>query len=240
MVLAVTLLFTLSGFLPQHKKINIWMMGDSTMSIKSKSKFPETGWGMPFSKLFKGHVKVYNLAKNGRSTKSFINEGLWNTVYEGLSEGDYVFIQFGHNDEKIDKPNTGTSIDEYKKNLSLFVEKARSKNANPILLTPIARRSFKDGKLVDTHGEYPEAVRHVADSLDVVLIDMTKETSKLLRKKGEKKSVDFFLHLPPGHENYPNGVTDNTHLNTHGAKVLADLVVKSLKKQKIPLVRDLK
>lgn len=236
----VAVALILSSFLPQPKKINIWMMGDSTMSIKAKDKFPETGWGVPFSTLFKEHVAVHNLARNGRSTKSFIHEGLWNTVHEGLGEGDYVFIQFGHNDEKIDKPNTGTSISEYKSNLSLFVEKVRSKNATPVLLTPIARRSFKEGKLVDTHGEYPDAVRRVADSLQVTLIDMTKETSKLLSKKGEKKSVEFFLHLPPNSENYPNGVVDNTHLNTHGAQVIADLVVKSLKKQRIPLVRDLK
>lgn len=238
--LGFAIMLILSSFLPPSKKINVWMMGDSTMSIKSKDKFPETGWGVPFSTFFKEHVTVHNLARNGRSTKSFINEGLWNTVYEGLSEGDYVLIQFGHNDEKIDKPKTGTSISEYKSNLSLFVEKVRSKKATPILLTPIARRSFQDGKLVDTHGEYPDAVRQVADSLQVALLDMTRETSKLIRKRGEKKSVAFFLHMPPNSENYPNGAVDNTHLNVHGAQVIADLAVKAMKKQKISLVLHLK
>lgn len=216
------------------------MIGDSTMSIKAADKFPETGWGMPFADVFKEKVTVKNKARNGRSTKSCIGEGTWQEVYEGLKQDDYVFIQFGHNDEKVDKPNTGTTIAEYKANLSRFVTETRAKKANPILLTPIARRAFEEEKLIDTHGAYPDAVRKVADSLDVPLIDLTRQTSASLTEMGEEKSTSWFLHLPEGHINYPKGVVDNTHLNEHGAETIVTFVVQDIKRQQMPLAKDLK
>ncbi len=228
------------SFMLQSRKQTIWMIGDSTMSVKAPDKFPETGWGVAFATKFKTHTEVQNRAKNGGSTKSCINEGIWKEVYEGIQPGDYVFIQFGHNDEKIHKPNTGTTIDEYKANLSFFVEKARSKKAKPVLLTPIARRAFEDGKLIDTHGAYPNAVRDVADSLNVPLIDLTKKTSNLLTEMGEEESMSLFLHLPDGHTNYPKGVIDNTHLNERGAEVIAHLVVQDIRRQGMSLVKYLK
>ncbi len=232
------LLVLVYSFIPQPKK-TVWMIGDSTMSIKVPDKFPETGWGEAFAKMFKTNVDVINKAKNGRSTKSCINEGIWKEVYDGLKPGDYVIIQFGHNDEKVHKPNTGTTIDEYKANLSFFVTETRSKKGQPILLTSIARRAFEEGKLVDTHGAYPDAVRKVADSLDVPLIDLTRQTSELLTELGEEKSAGIFLHLPEGHTNYPKGVVDNTHLNEHGAKTIATLVARELERQQMPLAKDL-
>ena len=236
----VLVLGLLCSYIIQPRKKNVWMIGDSTMAIKAPDKFPETGWGVAFATRFNAHTEVQNRARNGRSTKSCINEGMWKEVYEGIQPGDYVFIQFGHNDEKVHKPNTGTTIAEYKTNLSFFVTETRSKKGNPILLTPIARRAFADGKLVDTHGEYPDAVRQVADSLDVPLIDLTTETSAVLSKLGEERSVSLFLHLPEGYPNYPKGAVDNTHLNEHGAETIANLVVQEMKRQGIPLVNDLK
>lgn len=236
----IFMLSFLCSFMMPPKKKNIWMIGDSTMAIKAPDKFPETGWGVAFATKFVAHTEVRNKARNGRSTKSCINEGIWKEVYNGLKPDDYVFIQFGHNDEKVHKPNTGTTIDEYKANLSMFVAEARSKGAEPVLLTPIARRAFEAGKLVDTHGEYPDAVRKVADSLDVPLIDLTVQTTNLLTALGEEKSKSLFLHLPEGHSNYPKGVTDNTHLNEQGAETIATLVVRDLKRQQIPLMNDLK
>lgn len=216
------------------------MMGDSTMAIKAADKSPETGWGVPFAKLFKEHVAVVNAAKNGRSTKSFIRQGLWDEVYRGVQPGDYVLIQFGHNDEKIDKPNTGVTIDEYKKNLSLFVEAVRKKSATPILLSPIARRAFVDGKLQDTHKNYPQAAQKVADSLQVAFVDLTKLSTDLLMREGDLKSRALFLHLPKGSPNYPDGVIDNTHLNDKGAAAIAALVTKELRSQGHPLAKELK
>ncbi|PRD46501.1 rhamnogalacturonan acetylesterase [Sphingobacterium haloxyli] len=235
----IFLLVLLCSFMPKSKK-TVWMIGDSTMAIKAPDKFPETGWGVAFAEMFRPDVDVLNKAKNGRSTKSCIREGIWKEVSDGLRGGDYVFIQFGHNDEKVHKPNTGTTIEEYKANLSLFVTEARSKGAEPILLTPIARRAFEDGKLVDTHGAYPDAVRKVADSLHVPLIDLTQQTSELLTELGEEKSASLFLHLPEGHINYPKGVIDNTHLNERGAEAVAHLVALDLEQQHIPLAKDLK
>ncbi|WP_437919475.1 rhamnogalacturonan acetylesterase [Sphingobacterium sp. LRF_L2] len=221
-------------------RTTVWMMGDSTMAIKAKDKFPETGWGVAFATKFNDDVEVINKAKNGRSTKSFINEGIWSQVYEGVKEGDYVFIQFGHNDEKIEKPAVGTTIDEYKANLVKFVSSVREKKATPILLTPIARRSFVNGQLEQTHKGYPAAVKEVADSLQVTFIDLTKQTSDLLVKEGEEHSVALFLHLAEGHANYSKGVKDNTHLNDYGAEVVANLVVDDIRVQKLPLAKYLK
>ena len=236
-VSGVLLLAILSSFIIQPKR-TVWMIGDSTMAIKAPDKFPETGWGVPFAKMFKSNVEVVNKAKNGRSTKSCIHEGTWAEVYAGMKAGDYVFIQFGHNDQKVHKPSTGTTIDEYKANLSLFVKETRAKNAYPILLTPIARRAFENGKLVDTHGAYPDAVRAVADSLQVPLIDLTVQTSDLLTHLGEERSTDLFLHLPAGSENYPKGVKDNTHLNVQGAETIAQLVVDAMGELHVALAEE--
>ncbi|TDS14883.1 rhamnogalacturonan acetylesterase [Sphingobacterium paludis] len=228
------------GLMLPKKKLTIWMMGDSTMAIKAPNKFPETGWGVAFAKLFNEDVMIKNMAKNGRSTKSFIREGLWNEVYRGIQPGDYVLIQFGHNDEKIHKPNTGVTIDEYKKNLSLFVRAVQGKKATPILLSPIARRSFVDEELQDTHMNYPTAVRQVADSLQASFLDLTELSTALLVKEGELKSRELFLHLPKGSPNYPEGVIDNTHLNEKGAASIAALVANELRRQRHPLAKELK
>lgn len=238
LIVAIALLLT--AFVPRFKQRTVWMMGDSTMAIKEKDKFPETGWGVPFATLFKKDIRVENRAKNGRSTRSFIDEGRWKEIYDDLNAGDYLFIQFGHNDEKTNKPKVGTSLAAYKANLAMFIDKAREKNAIPILLTPIVRRHFENGTLADTHKGYPEAMKVVADSLQVPLIDLTLKTTKLLEGMGEKKSMDLFLHLKPGHENYPEGVEDNTHLNVEGAQAVADLVVQGLKELKLALAEDLK
>lgn len=237
---SLLLLFILCSFMWPQQKLTIWMMGDSTMAIKAENKYPETGWGVPFAQQFKDYVTVVNTAKNGRSSKSFIREGLWDKVYQGAQPGDYVFIQFGHNDEKVDKPNVGSSIDEYKANLSLFVTSLRAKKVIPVLLTPIARRLFSGDSLQDTHKGYPKAVKAVADSLHVPLIDLTQLSSALLQKQGKDQSVGLFLHLAAGAPNYPNGVTDNTHLNTVGAQAISDLVVQDIRRQQLPLRNDLK
>ncbi len=233
--------FLLSSFLFPPQKRTVWMIGDSTMAIKQPDKFPETGWGVAFAEVFDEQIKVDNRAKNGRSTKSFINQGLWKQVTDSIKAGDYLFIQFGHNDEKVQKPSTGTSIDEFKKNLALFVQEIRKVNGTPVLLSPIARRNFENGELVDTHGAYPLAVKQLADSLQVTFIDLTALSSKMLADAGEQASKDFFLHLAPAeHENYPQGVTDNTHLNSYGAKAITDLVTAELIRQQDPLAGFLK
>ncbi len=228
-------LILMSFALIQNKKITLWMIGDSTMSVKQPKAFPETGWGMPFSTFFNKKVTVDNRAVNGRSTLSFITENRWKAVYDNLEAGDYVFIEFGHNDEKLNKPGVGTSIDQYKANLAKFIDEARLKKAIPVLLTPIARRNFIEGKLVDTHLGYPDAMRKVADSLNVPLIDMQKKTEKLLTSLGEEGSLKLFNHVAPGNENYPEGKKDDTHLSPEGAKQIAGLAAEGMRELKIDL-----
>lgn len=224
--------------LNQHQT-TVYIIGDSTAANKSKNNYPETGWGMAFKSFFDDNVKVDNRAMNGRSTKSFINEKRWENILTTLTEGDYVLIQFGHNDEKIDKPTVGTSLAEYKANLIKYVQETQAKKAHPILLTPIMRRSFKDGKFVDTHQGYPDVVRKLADSLHLPLIDMHLKTEKLIVGLGDQPSIKLFLHVDSGHVNYPAGKKDDTHLSPEGAKVVAGLVAQGLKEVKSPLAKRL-
>src|SRR6478609_7591938 len=128
-------------------KITVYLIGDSTMSIKEKKAYSETGWGMPFALFFDSTVVVDNRAKNGRSTRTFISENRWQPIVDNLKEGDYVFMQFGHNDESPEKVDRYTPPEDYKKNLTRFINETRSKKAIPVVLTPVTRRKFKDGKI---------------------------------------------------------------------------------------------
>jgi lysophospholipase L1-like esterase len=218
---------------PEKKKITIWLCGDSTMSIKERKAYPETGWGMPFVYFWDSTITVENLAKNGRSTSSFRNEGLWKKVTDGAQEGDYVFIQFGHNDE-VPTKKTYTTEAEFSNNLRRYVEEARSKKAIPVLLTPMARRSFDSisGKIQGTHDRYAQIVRDVAKGEAVILLDMDKITQDLYQQFGVENSKLLFLQLKPGeHPNYPDGKDDNTHFNELGARMVAQLVLVEIKKQ---------
>lgn len=238
-LLSVFVLSLISFSLPSEKPIVVYIIGDSTAANKAPNAFPETGWGMELGSYFNEKVQVDNRAMNGRSTKSFINEKRWDAILTTLKQGDYVLIQFGHNDEKIDKPGTGTSLAEYKANLIKFVQETKAKKANPILLTPIMRRSFKDGEFVDTHQGYPLVVRQVADSLKIPLIDMHQKTEKLIVDLGDEASVALFNHVNVGHVNYPAGKKDDTHLSPKGAKIIAALLVQGIRELNIPLAKKL-
>jgi lysophospholipase L1-like esterase len=211
--------------LPQ-RHITVYMIGDSTMSIKEKRAYPETGWGMPFANFFDTTVTIDNRAKNGRSTKSFIAEGLWQPVADNLKEGDYLFIQFGHNDEVKTKA-TYTNEEDYKKYLLQFVTIARSKKATPILITPVTRRQFDaSGKVVPTHPVYTALVKQVAQENHVLLIDLDQKSQDLLQELGADKSQLLYNYLTPGeHPNYPDGKQDNTHFSELGARRMAELVL---------------
>lgn len=206
------------------------------MSIKDPRTYPETGWGMPFVQFFDSTVKVENLAKNGRSTKSFIAEKLWQKINDGLQEGDYVFIQFGHNDEVKTKA-TYTTPDEYVANLTQFINDTRRKKGIPVLLTPVARRQFDStGNIVETHKEYSALVRNLAKQLNVVLIDLDKKSQELYQQMGPENSKLLFMHLQPGeHPNYMNGKVDNTHFNELGARKIAQIVLAEIKSLNLEL-----
>lgn len=219
-----------AAFVPAKKKIKIWMIGDSTMSIKETKAYPETGWGMPFVYFFDSTVAVDNRAKNGRSTGSFLKENLWQPVVDNLQEGDYVFIQFGHNDE-VPTKKTYTNPDEFRANLVKYITETRGRKAIPVLLTPVARRKFdSNGKLEGTHEAYSAIVREVAKETKVYFIDLDKKSQELLQEWGVEKSKLLFNQLEPGeHPNYPEGKEDNTHFNELGARIMAEIVLGEIK-----------
>jgi lysophospholipase L1-like esterase len=235
-VFPLTLLF-LSFSFPQKKKITIWLCGDSTMSIKESKVHPETGWGMPFVYFWDSTVKVENRARNGRSTKTFISEKLWQHVIENVKDGDYVFIQFGHNDEAKDKGERYATPDTFKMNLTRFIREAREKKATPVLFTPVSRRKFdKEGNAAETHKEYSALTKEVAGEQNVLFIDLDEKSRALYQQFGEQHSKLLFLQLQPGeHPNYPEGRNDNTHFSELGARLIAQLVLKELKALNIEL-----
>lgn len=237
---AAIMLVALFAFSIQKKQTTLYIIGDSTAANKTPKAYPETGWGMELQAFFNADVKVDNRALNGRSTKSFRNEKRWQPILDSLKPGDYVFIEFGHNDEKVDKPAVGVSLADFKVNLVNYVKETRSKKAIPVLLTPISRRSFKDGVLIDSHGDYPGVTRKVADSLNVPVIDMLVKTESLLTRLGDAESIKLFNHVDSGNVNYPQGKKDDTHLSPLGAKQIAGLVVQGIKELKLGLAKKLR
>ncbi len=241
-IIILTLVFSVF-VVAQKKTIVVYLAGDSTMAEKLPEKRPETGWGEKLQQYFDVEkVKIENHAQNGRSTKTFIAENRWQTVIDKLKKGDFVFIEFGHNDESKDKGERYTPPADFKRNLERMIGDVRAKKAFPILLTPVVRRRFdKDGKFYDTHGEYPNLTRSAAKELKVSLIDMHRASEKLLIEAGAEKSKKLFLILQPNESlNYPNGLDDNTHFSPLGAEEMARLAVAELKKSKINLRKYLK
>lgn len=259
--LLLGLLFVLTAFTPAKRNITIFTIGDSTMANKKlEGGNPERGWGQMLSRYFTDDITIDNHAVNGRSSKSFINEGRWDAVLSKIQKGDYVFIQFGHNDEK-DDPNRhtdpGTTFDA---NLKKFVEDTRAKGGIPVLFNSIVRRNFgkADGNavanaikqddirngidpkapkdsieegatLIDTHGAYLISPKNVAKELNVTFIDLNSLTHKLVEGMGPQKSKELYLWVEPKTvPALPNGREDNTHLNVHGASVIAEMAVKAV------------
>lgn len=227
-LIVTTVVFSLMAFTPNEKPV-VYLVGDSTMSDKRISSYPETGWGMPFQYYLNDEIEVENHARNGRSTRTFIEEGRWETIKETLKEGDFVLVQFGHNDE-VPTKSRYTPPEEYQKFLRQYIEETRMVGAHPILLTPITRRQFNDeGKVKETHEQYSALMREVAETEQVPLIDMDRKSQAMLTKIGEEKSTLLFLQLEPGQNpNYPDGVTDNTHFSETGARMMAELVLQGL------------
>jgi lysophospholipase L1-like esterase len=232
---------SLSGDL--NKKITIYMAGDSTMANKPLEDNPEKGWGMMFQQFFDSTVIVENHAMNGRSTRTFISENRWQAIVDKLKPGDYVIIQFGHNDESPEKKDRYTPPADYKKNLIRFVNETRAKDASPILCTPVMRRRFdKDGKFYDAHDSvYPGIVRQLADSMKVTLLDMHRKSEKLIVAAGDEGSKKIFLLIKPGeYKSLPKGREDNTHFSEYGATEMAKIAVEELKTLNIELTSRLK
>lgn len=234
LVFVVTLL--LFGFAPE-KKITIYTIGDSTCANKPlANQNLERGWGQALSSFFdERYVVVDNHAQNGRSSLSFLNEGRWKPILEKIQPGDYVCIQFGHNDEKPDSARHTDPATTYKELLRKYVTETREKGGIPVLLTSIVRRNFDEkGVLVETHGDYPKAVRELAAELKVVLIDHNLSSKALVQNLGTESSKSLFMWVEKGTNlAAPEGKEDNTHLRAAGARAMARLVANELV-QKIP------
>jgi lysophospholipase L1-like esterase len=242
-LIVLCLLLLCSGIAFGKKPVTIYLAGDSTMAQKLPEKRPETGWGEELQKFFKdGTVVVDNRAKNGRSTRTFIEEKLWQGLVDSLQKGDYVFIEFGHNDSSKEKTDRYTPPEDYRRNLVRFVSEVRAKGATPVLLTPVMRRRFdKEGNFQDSHGVYPDIVREVAAEYKVALIDMHRKSEQVIKRYGVEDSRKLFLQLKPGeNNNYPKGVEDNTHFSPTGAEIMAALAVEGIREQKLGLARYLK
>ena len=212
----------------------VHLMGDSTMAEKDLSNGnPERGWGMMFQNFLDDEVKVVNYAQNGRSTKSFIDRGLWDKVKENLRPGDWVFIQFGHNDAKESDPTrSAPAFGAYQENLRTFVQGARAAGAKPVLLTPVARRWFKDGQLDrNCHTDYPAAMKQVAEELDVPLLDITTSTLDWLEALGDEGSKPYFM--------ISTGKDDNTHTVAAGARKVTEIVCDQVRSQLPELAQHL-
>ena len=228
------------------------MIGDSTMANKTlDNDNQERGWGMVLQPYFTDDVIVENHAVNGRSSKSFINEGRWKVVLDRIKPGDYVFIQFGHNDEKPSPDrhtDPGSTFDE---NLSKFVRETLERGGVPVLFNSVVRRNFylqtdssvddeslRDKKyadfdekinsdtLVDTHGQYIISPRVVASKLQVPFVDANKLTHDIEQNLGVAGSRKLHMWFKPGeHPSIPAGRKDNTHYSVYGAHVVAGLLI---------------
>ena len=245
--------------LKSDKVITIFLIGDSTMANKDISGGKlERGWGMMLQNCFSEDVRIDNHAVNGRSSKSFIDEGRWQKVVEKIRPGDYVFIQFGHNDEKPQPErhtDPGSTFDD---NLRKFITETREKGGIPVLFNSVVRRNFykKTAKndddealrnttgaktaevkeegdtLYDTHGDYIVAPKNVAEAEGVAFVDANKITHDLEQGLGREASKKLHMWFLPGEvESLPDGRQDNTHYNVHGATVVSRLLADAVAEQ---------
>lgn len=230
--LLVTLVFAIGFSIVNAGKIVV--IGDSTAASYSPKRYPLSGWGQVMVEELKGKNKVINMARSGRSSKSYINEGYWDKVKKILQHGDILLIQFGHNDEKKNKPTIGSTVEEFKTNLSLYVNEAREKGAKPVLISPVCRRRFKNNIVIDTHGKYSKSVAETAKKMKVYFVDLSTLSTAWLNKLGAKASTEYYMHLAPGkYPGYPKGRKDNTHFNKKGANAVYKIISDELKKQNI-------
>jgi pectinesterase len=241
-LLPLLLLPLLAAFALQQRPTAVWLAGDSTMAEKLPEKRPETGWGEMLQRFFDpARVRIHNHARNGRSTRTFISEGRWQAIVDSIQPGDYVFVEFGHNDESPEKTDRYTPPADYRANLVRMVADIRGKGGVPVLLTPVMRRRFdQHGRFRDSHGEYPGIVRAVAAEQRVPLIDMHRLSERVIRRYGMERSKQLFLHLRPGENpNYPQGLDDDTHFSPLGADLMSRLAVDGIRGAHLALGREL-
>jgi lysophospholipase L1-like esterase len=202
----------------------ILIASDSTAANYGASAYPQMGWGMVLKCSLDPRVEVVNLARGGRSTKTFIEEGLWAGLLEKIKPGDTVMIAFGHNDaDRVKIVRFTDPKGAYTDNLTRFVADVRAAGGQPVLMTPIAKHVFAGDKVQETHGAYAQAVRDVAKVTNMPLIDLDADMMGAQQARGEAGSRGFYLIYTPqdGVARYPQGISDTTHINEGGARLAA-------------------
>jgi lysophospholipase L1-like esterase len=210
----------------------IYWAGDSTVQTNDYLTYPQTGIGQIFNLFLKEGYAVSNHAKNGRSTKSFLDEGRLKPIKEQLKKDDFLWIQFGHNDEKIQDPTRYTHpTGDYLRNLKVFITAAREKGAHPLLITSLERRCFDENGLLlpGEHQEYVNAMKRLGEEESVPVVDLHARSRRLMSDTGDQESKKWFMNFPAGmYEHYLNGSNDNTHLRYEGAVAFALLIAQGV------------
>ncbi|MDE7223767.1 MAG: rhamnogalacturonan acetylesterase [Acetatifactor sp.] len=212
----------------------IFWAGDSTVQTNDYSTYPQTGIGQVFSLFIKEEYHVKNYAKNGRSTKSFIDEGRLHKIEEQIGKGDFLFIQFGHNDEKIEDLTRYTEpFSSFIENLELFICVARDQGAFPVLITPLERRIFDENGCLEPsrHEDYAVGMRLAAQRCQAPLVDLYQMSREALTQAGEQESRKWYMYFPEGaYAEHPQESRDNTHLRYEGAVLYGSMIARSLQK----------
>ena len=215
-------------------------LGDSLMQPNGEDTYPQTGWPQALPEFLKkdSTVVIKDFALNGRSTKSFMEEGRFKEALDAAEEGDICFISFGHNDEKIEDPTRYTTpYGTYTDNLTFMENEMRKKGVKTIFLTSVMRLKYDGDKLVHTHQDYPDAMKKVAQKLDDPLVDLEELTYQDLAEHDVVYNQHHYMILNPGeYPNYPEGKTDRTHMTKNGAHWICSLVVPEFKK--IPSIAE--
>ncbi len=216
---------------------HIYMIGDSTMQYNNCMTYPQTGWGQVLNLFAHEDIIIKDFGKNGRSTKSFIDEGRFDLVLNSLEEGDFVICQFGHNDEKISDPKRYTTPDgTYIENLKYMYESVTKKKCGFVLATSISRRLFENGVCIDSHLGYPQAMLKFAKEYNIPCVDLNSMTLKLYNELGEEATKKFHMMFGPNiYPNYPEGKDDTSHLRYEGAYMVSELFVRGLFETNSPL-----
>jgi lysophospholipase L1-like esterase len=224
---------------PVNDAITVFLCGNST--VVDQDNEPFAAWGQMIPAFFNEQVSFANYAESGESSNTFIAAKRLEKALTFMKAGDYVLIEFGHNDEKQQGEDKG-AYKHFTKSLQVYIDEARKRGAHPILITPTQRRNFDEsGKIVETHGEFPQAIRDLAAKENVPLIDLTAMTSQLYYALGVEGSKKALVHYPAN--TFPEQTTalaDNTHFNAYGAYQVAKCVINGLKANKTPLIQHLR
>lgn len=236
---ALALLLCIGAAHAAGPPMRIFIAGDSTAAVYGPERYPQLGWGMVLKCAFDpDEVQVIDMARAGRSTKSFRALGHWSELIAQVRAGDTVLIQFGHNDERTDDLARYTDPDtDFRANLRAYVAEVRARGGQPVLLTPITRRTFVDGKVVDTHGPYGRAILAVARETNTPVADINADSMAWLQGVGEAASKRYFLYVSPSDRipYYPAAVEDDQHTNELGARALANVVAAGLVRLNLPI-----